>query len=424
MEPLIMPDLPPQKKRKGRPSLSKLTAIDGKQTDYKDTGRDRVPGLILRVTRTGKKSWSLVARRPGHKNPSRFFLGDFRHLTLTEARTKAHDFKAVLRDGGDPVADKRKRRAEAAAEANAEPDTVRSVSVRFLKHCRNKNRTIGEQERIMGRDVLPAWGDRPLAEIQRRDVLKLLERKADTSPFMANRLLALVRRFFNWAVEVDLLNDNPAAGVKAPHEEKSRERVLRDDELKTVWLAADDMGHPFGPITQLLILTAQRRDEVVAMRWSEISATGKEWVIPGKRTKNEKENRVPLCDTALAIIEAQPTIDGSDFVFPSSRTPTKKPASGLSRAKRRLDDASGVTGWRYHDLRRTAASGMARAKVPPHVVEKILNHVGGTLGGVAGIYNRFGYDAEKRHALETWSAHVEGLVSGDKGDNVVPLKQV
>ena len=273
----------------------------------------------------------------------------------------------------------------------------------------------------MGRDVLPVWGDRPLAEIRRRDVLKLLERKANTSPVMANRLLALVRRFFNWAVEVDLLNDNPAAGVKAPHEEKSRERVLRDDELKTVWLAADDMGRPFGPITQLLILTAQRRDEVVAMRWSEINATEKEWAIPGTRTKNENENRVPLCDAALAIIEAQPTIDGSDFVFPASRTPTKNPASGLSRAKRRLDAASGVTGWRYHDLRRTAASGMARAGIAPHVVEKILNHTGGTLGGVAGIYNRFGYDAEKRHALETWAAHVDGVVTGDKGDNVVSL---
>jgi integrase len=413
-----MPNLPPQ-----NTSLGKLTAIDGKQTDYKDNGRNRAPGLILRVSRTGRKTWALTARRPGHKNPSRFTLGDHRHLTLTEARTKAHDFKAVLRDGGDPVADKRQRRAEAAAEANAEPDTVRSVSTRFLNHCRKKNRTIGEQERIMGRDVLPVWGDRPLAEIQRRDVLKLLERKADTSPVMANRLLALVRRFFNWAVEVDLLKDNPAAGVKAPNKEKSRDRVLSDGELRMVWNATDDMGKPFGPITQLLILTAQRRDEVVSMRWSEINTKDKEWAIPGKRTKNENENRVPLCDATLAIIEAQPTIDGSDFVFSSSRTPTKNPASGLSRAKRRLDDASGVTGWRYHDLRRTAASGMARTGIAPHVVEKILNHVGGTLGGVAGIYNRFGYDAEKRHALETWAAHVEGLVNGNKTDNVVPIKK-
>jgi integrase len=414
-----MPDLPTQKS-----SLSKLTAVDGKQTDYKDSGRDRVPGLVLRVSPTGSKTWALTARRPGYKNPSRFSLGDYRHLSLTDARAEAQDFKAMLRDGGDPLADRRKRRAEAASEANAEPDTVGSVSTRFLNHCRQKNRTIGEQERIMRRDVLPMWGSRPLAEIQRRDVLKLLERKADTSPVMANRLLALVRRFFSWAVEVDLLKENPASGVKAPKKEKSRDRVLSDDELKAVWLTADDMGHPFGPITQLLILTAQRRDEVVAMRWSEINAEDKVWAIPGKRTKNETENRVPLCDAALAIIQAQPTIDGSDFVFPSSRTPTKNPASGLSRAKRRLDDASGVTGWRYHDLRRTAASGMARAGIAPHVVEKILNHVGGTLGGVAGIYNRFGYDAEKRHALETWAAHVDGLVSGREDGKVVSLARV
>jgi integrase len=416
VELLIVPDLPPQKT-----SLSKLTAIDGKQTDYKDSGRDRVPGLVLRVSPTGSKAWALTARRPGNKNPSRFTLGDHRHLTLTEARAKAHDFKAALRDGGDPVADKRKRRAEAAAEATAEPDTVRSVSNRFLDHCRAKNRTIGEQERIMRHDVLPVWGDRPLAEIQRRDVIKLLDRKADKSPVMANRLLAFVRRFFSWAVEVDLLNDSPASGVKAPMKEKSRDRVLSDGELKAVWLAAGDMGYPFGPITQLLILAAQRRDEVVAMRRSEINAKEKEWVIPGNRTKNGNENRVPLCDAALAIIEAQPTIDGSDFVFPSSRSPTKNPASGLSRAKRRLDDSSGVIGWRFHDLRRTAASGMARAGIAPHVVEKILNHVGGTLGGVAGVYNRFGYDAEKRHALETWAAHVEGLVSGSKGGNIVSM---
>jgi integrase len=411
-----MPDLPTHKTK-----MSNVAAIDGKQTDYKDSGTHRVPGLMLRVSPSGTKSWVVTARRPGCKNPSRFTIGDFCHLTLTEARTKAQAFKAKLRDGADPVADKRKRRAEAAAQATTQPDTVRSVSQRFITHCQKKNRTVKEQARIMEREILPAWGDAPLADIQRRDVLKLLEDKAATSPTMANRLLALVRRFFNWAVEVDLLDDNPAAGVKAPHKEMTRERVLSDSELKAVWLAADDMGKPFGSITQLLILTAQRRDEVVSMRWSEISAGERELVIPGARTKNGNENRVPLGNAALSIIDAQPVIDGSDFVFPSSRQPTINPASGLSRAKRDLDAASGVDGWRFHDLRRTAASGMARKGVAPHVVEKILNHTGGTLGGVAGIYNRFGYDAEKRHALEAWAAHVDHVVNGSKGDNVIPL---
>jgi integrase len=413
-----MPDLPHGKNKK-----VEFAAIDGKQTDYKDSGPHRVPGLVLRVSPSGKKSWVVTARRPGFKNPSRYTVGDYRHLTLSEARRKAQDFKAVLRDGGDPVADKRKRRAEAAAHAIAQPDTVRSASQRFIAHCRQKNRTVKEQERILERDVLPSWGDIPLADIQRRDVMKLLEDKAATSPTMANRLLALVRRFFNWAMEVDLLDDNPATGVKAPHKEITRERVLSDSELKAVWLAAEEMGKPFGSITQLLILTAQRRDELVSMRWSEISAGEGELVIPGARTKNGNENRVPLCNAAMEIIENQPVIDGSDFVFPSLRSPLDKPASGLSGAKRNLDEISGTTGWRFHDLRRTAASGMARNGVPPHVVEKILNHVGGVLGGVAAIYNRHGYQQEKRQALETWAAHVDEIMNDNKPNNVVRMKK-
>lgn len=411
-----MPDLPSQKTK-----LDGLTAIDGKQTDYKDSGPNRVPGLVLRVSASGKRSWAITARRPGSKNPSRFTLGDYQHLTLTEARTKAQDFKAALRDGADPVAEVRERRDEAAAKAQAEPDTVKMAAERFLLVCRKKNRTEAEQKRIMDHDVLPVWGNRPLADIQRRDVIKLLDEKAITSPTMANRLLALVRRFFNWAIEVDLLDSNPADGVKAPTREKSRDRVLSDDELKAVWIAAKQIGYPFGPITQLLILTAQRREEVVAMRWSEINATAKEWVIPGDRTKNENENRVPLSAAALKIIQAQPVIDGSDFVFPSGRSPQINPVSGLSRAKSMLDKKSEVDGWRFHDLRRTAASGMARLKVAPHVVEKILNHVGGTLGGVAGIYNRFGYEQEKRHALDAWAAHVNRVITARKRGNVVEL---
>lgn len=273
----------------------------------------------------------------------------------------------------------------------------------------------------MAVDVLPNWGDRPLADIQRRDVLALLEAKAKTSPTMANRLLALVRRFFNWAIEVDLLDENPASGVKPPQKERSRDRVLSDDELNAVWDAAAVQGWPFGPITQLLVLTAQRCDEVISMRRSEIDVVAKIWTIPAARAKNGREHRVPLSEMALTIIERLPVIDGSNFVFPSARTPKDKPVSGLSKAKRRIDAVAQVYEWRFHDLRRTAASGMARHGTAPHVVEKILNHVSGTFGGVAGVYNRFGYDDEKRHALDAWAAHIDQIVNGVKDDNVVVL---
>ena len=408
-----MPDIPKQE--------AKLVAVDGKQTDYHDTGKYRVPGLVLRVSPSGRRSWVVTARRPGHRNSSRFTIGDHRDMTLTEARDAALAFKAKLRNGGDPVAEKRKRRAEAAAKATTDPDTVRSASVRFLEHCRKKNRTANEQERVMTLDVLPHWGDRQLSDIRRRDVLALLDRKAKTSPTMANRLLALVRRFFNWAIEVDLLDANPASGVKPPQKEQSRDRVLSDEELKAVWNAADGQGWPFGPITQLLILTAQRRDEIVSMRRSEIDANEKMWTIPGARAKNGREHRVPLSDMALATIEQLPVINGSDFVFPSSRNPKDKPVSGLSKAKQKIDAASDVYEWRFHDLRRTVASGMARHGIAPHVVEKILNHVSGTLSGVAGVFNRFGYDDEKRHALDAWAAHMESVVNGRKGDNITRM---
>ena len=412
-----MPELPTQKTL-----MDKIAALNGKQTDYTDSGGHRVPGLALRISPSGKRSWIVSARRPGKKNPSRFTLGDYREFTLTEARNKALEFKAQLRDGVDPVFDKKKRREAAAAEANAEIISLKSVSDRFIAHCRKKNRTAYQQARTMKVDILPVLGHMPLASIKRSDVIKIIETKAETSPVMANRVLALVRRLFNWAISVDLMSDNPAAGVKAPTTEKSRDRVLTDGEIRKVCMAASQMGFPFGPITLLLLLTAQRRDEVVSMRWSEIDFDNKVWIIPAERAKNGVENRVPLSAAAMEIIEAQPKMDNSDFIFPSLRRPEKNPASGLSKAKRNLDEASGVSNWRYHDLRRTAASGMARNGIALHVVEKILNHVSGSLGGVAGIYNRFGYEDEKRHALDAWAATIDGIVNGFKDDNVVSIR--
>lgn len=414
---IAMPELPTQKTR-----MDKVAALNGKQTDYTDSGPYRVPGLALRISPTGSRSWIVTARRPGKKNPSRFTLGDYRELSLSDARDKALQFKAQLREGGDPVLEKKKRREAAAQSANAEIVTLRSVSDRFLTHCRKKNRTADQQDRTLKIDVLPVLGDLPLDSIRRSDIISLIEAKAETSPVMANRILSLVRRFFNWAISVDLIGDNPAAGVKPPHAEKSRDRVLTDEEIKKVYIAAESMGKPFGPITLLLILTAQRRNEVVSMRWSEIDQDNKVWIIPADRSKNGIENRVPLSGAALKIIDAQPKIDKSDFIFPSSRSPEENPASGLSKAKRNLDEASGVINWRYHDLRRTAASGMARLGIAPHVVEKILNHASGSLGGVAGIYNRFGYDDEKRHALDAWAACIDRIVSDNKADNVVSIR--
>jgi integrase len=408
-----MPDLPTKKTK-----MDRLTAIDNKQTDYKDSGPHRVPGLVLRVSPSGKRTWAVTVRRPGHKNPSRLTVGDYREMTLTEARDAALKFKASLRDGTDPLAERTAKRAAATA---ARLDVIDDLIHAFAKHCETVNKTGAEQASMLLNDVLPHWKGRNIKTITRRDVRSVIEIKKKSAPVRANRLLTLIKRFFGWAIELDVIEVNPARDVKRVTQEASRDRVLTDQELFAIWKAAVDAGAPFGSITRLLMLTAQRRDEVAGMRWPELDLDGNEWVIPATRSKNGIENRVPLTDDVLAIIETQPQIDGSPFVFPSGRSPATRHVSGFSKAKARLDKMSGVTDWRLHDLRRTAASGMARYQVAPHVVEKLLNHVSGVLGGVAGVYNRFGYDAEKRHALETWAAHVDSVVAGSKGDNVVAL---
>lgn len=156
----------------------------------------------------------------------------------------------------------------------------------------------------------------------------------------------------------------------------------------------------------MLLATGQRRGEMAHMRWSEIDLDNKIWVIPTERSKNGKPHVVPLSAYALALLNEIPRFLDCDFVFTTTR---RSPISGFSKALRRLWAATDATDWRLHDLRRTAASGMARASVPPHVVEKVLNHISGTISGVAAVYNRYAYDPEKRDALETWGASLTEL---------------
>src|SRR5262249_53059037 len=153
---------------------------------------------------------------------------------------------------------------------------------------------------------------------------------------------------------------------------------------------------------KMLVFTGQRRGEVTGMRWSEIDWERRIWTIPSLRSKNQQSHEVPLSEPVLQLLRSMPRFLGSDYVFTTTGNTT---ISGFSRAKRRVYAAVGTTDWRTHDLRRTAASGMARLGTPPHVVEKVLNHKSGTISGVAAVYNRYGYEAEKREALARWAIH-------------------
>jgi integrase len=202
-----------------------------------------------------------------------------------------------------------------------------------------------------------------------------------------------------------VLELSPAAGIPLPGKEVQRDRLLNDRELAAVIKAARQIGGPYGNVVELLALTGQRRQEVAELTWSEVDLAACIWTLPGSRTKNGKPHIVHLSSPALALLEQAPRT--GDHVFSISG---ERPYSDFGKGKRALDSGSGVTNWCLHDLRRTCVSGMARLGVPPHIADKILNHQSGSISGVAAVYQRHDFIAERKEALDRWGAHIEALV--------------
>jgi integrase len=229
---------------------------------------------------------------------------------------------------------------------------------------------------------------------------------------------AALSKFFNWLASRDVIMASPCAGVARPSKEEPRDRILTDNELKAVWAATSELGYPAMPFVHMLILTGQRRGEVAGMRWDEIE--GDTWTLPPERTKNGQKHTVPLSRQALDIIEATPRIVGSDFVFPGARGGR---LAGFSHIKGYVDARAKLKDqWAIHDLRRTVASSMAKIGIALPVVERLLNHTGGSFAGIAGIYQRHDFAAEKREALQRWADHVEGIAKGAPAGKIVSLR--
>jgi integrase len=252
--------------------------------------------------------------------------------------------------------------------------------------------------------------------ITQADVVAVIDRVVDRGkPIMANRLLVHLKRLFKWTAGRGMIAVSPAALIEAPSPKSERERVLTDPELCEVWHGCDRLGWPFGPLVQLLMLTAQREGEVAAMRWSDLDLEAATWTLVGAQTKAKRSHLIPLSAMALQILKAQPRLASCDFVFPAGRTGNARPVSGFSKVKVRLDRICGISDWVFHDLRRTVATAMARLQVPPHVTEKILNHRGHAVAGPMGkIYQRYDYLEERRAALELWAATLERVITRDK----------
>jgi integrase len=256
---------------------------------------------------------------------------------------------------------------------------------------------------------------------------------------MAGRTAAYGRALFAWAVKRGALNVNPFAALPVAKSVAKRERVLSDQELAEVWRAAGDAAAPYGSILRLLILTGQRRGEVTGMTWNEISEDLMTWTLPGERTKNGVAHTVPLSGPARDLLRATAPARHriGELVLPSA---LGTQFAGWSKAKHALDRAiqnghakaaeagaqtAAFTPWNVHDLRRTVATGLQRLGVRLEVTEAVLNHISGSRGGIAGVYQRHDWAAEKRAALDAWAAQVVSVVkSRTIGDNVVTLARV
>jgi integrase len=276
--------------------------------------------------------------------------------------------------------------------------------------------------RILERDALPHWRCKPVAEITGADVTEAISKIVQRgSPVAASRFRAWISKFFSYAVAHHLRPDNPAKATESPVAMKDirRDRRLSDHELNLVWRCAELVGYPFGPAFQLLILTGQRRSEVLEASWDEFNLTTATWVIKSTRSKNGIEHVVPLSDAAMRILQCLPRVGHSQFLFTTTGT---SPVSGVSKAKTRLDQlisaANGgqsISAWRMHDLRRTFVSGCARLRIPSEVVERTINHASESFGGVRGVYNVYRYEEERRTAMQYWADYIFSVLDSQIG---------
>ena len=387
--------------------------------------RDAVSPLRVVVQPSGHKSFIVRYRSPLDGKPAKLTL--MAGISLAAARKEAADALYEVEKRRDPGTAKKAAKAKAIVAAT---NTFRAVAEEYLTiKCgvrrdgdeitfAGKLRTAATRLATLERLIFPALGKRPIAEIRRREIVKLLDKiESDNGPVMADRVLAIIRSLMNWhATRDDDFRSPIVRGMaRTSTKERARSRKLDDDELRAIWATAGKTAPPFGPFVQFLLLTAARRAEAARMTWNELSGT--DWTLPASRNKTKKYDLVrPLSAPAQSILANLPRMTDCEFVF----TAASRPFNSFSRAKAAFDMACGVTKkWTLHDLRRTARSLMSRAGVNSDHAERCLGHV---IGGVRGTYDRHEYYDEKKHAYAELAALIERIANPPKG-NVHDLRK-
>jgi integrase len=362
-----------------------------------------LPKHGIRVRPTGPAAFTVITRDPYGKQ--RWVkIGNTAEKTIAEARAIARTVIHRVEQG-----------LPAFEPPKPKPDSVETVLGEWLKRHAYKNalRSAADYARIVRVYILPHWRERTFVELRRSDVAQLLDYVEDQhGQAMADKVASVLRMAGSWLRDRSDDYVSPFTGIKSriPPQHRKRDRVLSDDELRAIWLTADNAG-AFGALVQMLLLTAQRLSKCTNMRHSDVSPDGV-WTIRTEAREKGNAGQLPLPPLALKILARLPRFAGyNDFVFA---------VGDVRRAKVAIDKQSGTGGWRIHDLRRTARSLMSRAQIAPHIAERTLGHA---LGAIEGIYDRHPFAKEKGDALHKLAALIEQIVHAPPGGNVVPLHE-
>lgn len=404
-------------------------AARGKHYDLWDAV---VPGLGVRVSDTGTKTFVLMKRYGDSKNPTRGRLGMYGAITLDDARTKARNWQILLERGIDPRSEEKRQRE---AELRKRENSFAAVAEQFIKRHVAKTRKAAIVERELRREFINRWGNRPITDITQHDVVAVIDEVVERcAPYQAHNLLGHVRTLFNWAIArgvygvdrspCDRLRPAAVIGKK-----QARQRVLNDQELRAAWAATGELGYPYGQLFRLLIVTGQRKSEVAEAGWSEFDLTKKLWTIPSDRMKADAAHVVPLSDDALDILKSLPRFESGDCLF--STTFGKKPVNGFSKAKTLFDKAilkalqtddvnAKLPDFVIHDLRRTVRTALSAIPNISDLVRELV--IGHTRPGLHKVYDQYAYLDEKRLALDAWAARLRTIIEPTPG-NVVSLER-
>ncbi len=403
------------------------TAVDTLRRDAKEAGKTiycwdtEVTGFGVYATQTGACSYFVEYRLGGRGAPNkRMSIGKHGILTPKDARDKAKEELGKVSGGVDVAAAKKEDRQRLSG------GTLLEVAERYLAVEDHGNRYWRETKRLIERDVYPRLGSKTITTVTKADIAAVIDAVRERSHAAARNAFAAIRPLFAWAHARGIVEANPINGMRGPEPVKSRDRVLSDDEIGAFWRATERLGGVFAPLFKLALLTGQRREEVAGMRWNEIDLEKAAWAIPGERCKNGKPHHLDLSPQALSILRSlnEERLAPSDLVF---STTGETSVSGFSKAKAKLDSlmtaelGKPLQPWRTHDLRRTAASGMAGLGFAPQVIERVLNHVSGAQGGLIGVYQRHEYRAERKAAMLAWGGYIERLTTGPAPGNVFSL---